>query len=247
MKFALMIGNSRLHWARFSDAIIEETWDTEHLSGDAVNQLSSQFYLSAVPLPLVIASVVPAQTALWQNYPNLRIITLDELPLRGLYPTLGIDRALAVLGAGIKLGFPVLVIDAGTALTFTGADVNQCLVGGAILPGLTLQLSSLGQKTAALPLISLPETLPPRWAMDTVTAIQSGVIYILMAGVKDFMADWLRLFPDGKIAVTGGDRTFLLTYLQALCPDLANLIVEAPEAIFWGIISCYGKSIGLTH
>ncbi|OCQ97954.1 pantothenate kinase [Oscillatoriales cyanobacterium USR001] len=237
MQLALMIGNSRLHWAKFSGVILEKIWDTEHLTPDAVNQLSSQFYFSSYPLPLVIASVVPEQTALWQNYPNLRIITLDELPLHGLYPTLGIDRALAVLGAGIKLGWPILVIDAGTALTFTGADVNQRLVGGAILPGLMLQLSSLGQKTAMLPLISLPEILPRRWAVDTVEAMQSGVIYSLIAGVRDFIADWRRVFPDSKIAITGGDRTFLLVYLQALYPDLATSIVEFPEAIFWGIIN----------
>ncbi len=255
MKFALMIGNSRLHWARFSDVQIEEIWDTEHLTADAVNRLSRQFYLSSIPAPLVIASVVPEQIALWQNYPNLHIITLDELPLGGLYSTLGIDRALAVLGAGglystlgidralavlgagMKLGWPVLVIDAGTALTFTGADVNHCLIGGAILPGLSLQLSSLGQKTAALPLISLPEILPRRWAGDTVTAMQSGVIYTVIAGVRDFIVDWLRLFPNSQIAITGGDRSFLLAYLRVFCPDLVSSMIEVPEAIFWGMIA----------
>jgi type III pantothenate kinase len=237
MKFVLMIGNSRLHWARFSDVQIEEIWDTEHLTADGVNRLSRQFCLSSIPAPLVIASVVPEQMALWQNYPNLRIITLDELPLGGLYSTLGIDRALAVLGAGMKLGWPVLVIDAGTALTFTGADVNHCLIGGAILPGLSLQLSSLGQKTAALPLVSLPEILPRRWAGDTVTAMQSGVIYTVIAGVRDFIVDWLRLFPNSQIAITGGDSSFLLAYLKVFCPDLVSLIVEAPEAIFWGMIA----------
>jgi len=237
MKFALMIGNSRLHWARFSDVKIEEIWDTEHLTADAVNRLSRQFYLSSIPAPLVMASVVPEQTVLWQNYPNLHIITLDELPLGGLYSTLGIDRALAVLGAGMKLGWPVLVIDAGTALTFTGADVNHCLIGGAILPGLGLQLSSLGQKTAALPLISLPEILPRRWAGDTVTAMQSGVIYTVIAGVRDFIVDWLRLFPNSQIAITGGDRSFLLAYLRVFCPDLVSSMIEVPEAIFWGMIA----------
>jgi len=44
-------------------------------------------------------------------------------------------RALAVLGAGKKYGFPCLVIDAGTALTFTGVDRDKKLVGGAIDPG----------------------------------------------------------------------------------------------------------------
>lgn len=49
----------------------------------------------------------------------------------------------------------ILVIDAGTALTFTAADADQRLVGGAILPGLGLQRSSLAQKTATLPRVEL--------------------------------------------------------------------------------------------
>lgn len=75
--------------------------------------------------PIVIASVVPSQTHLWQTwldrtaYPH-RILSLADIPLAGLYPTLGIDRALAGLGVGQHLGFPCLTIDGGTALTFTG-------------------------------------------------------------------------------------------------------------------------------
>jgi type III pantothenate kinase len=116
----LMIGNSRLHWAKFENLEIIETWDTEHLSfkENRENILDSV----SDKLPLILASVVPEQTKIWQEYPNLEVITLEQIPLKNLYPTLGIDRALAVLGAGTKLGFPVLVIDAGTALTFTGCD-----------------------------------------------------------------------------------------------------------------------------
>ena len=198
--------------------------------------VSSQHTLSVVPLPLVLASVVPQQTAIWQSYPEVRIITLDQLAIGGTYPTLGIDRALALLGAGNQLGWPMLLVDAGTALTFTGANVNRYLVGGAILPGLGLQLSSLGKKTAALPSVSLPETLPDRWATDTPGAIQSGVVYAAVAGVRDFIEDWLRLFPSSKIAVTGGDRTLLLKYLTAAFPDTASSVIDAPEAIFWGTV-----------
>ncbi|MEG4214787.1 pantothenate kinase [Microcoleus sp. Pol14C6] len=214
---------------------IEEVSSQNLLCLPTTPAFSSPHTLSLVPLPLILASVVTPQTAIWQSYPNVRIITLDELPIGGLYPTLGIDRALAVLGAGKQLGWPVLLIDAGTALTFTGADVNRYLVGGAILPGLGLQLSSLGKKTAALPLISLPENLPHRWAKDTAGAIQSGVVYATVAGVRDFIEDWRCLFPDSKIAVTGGDRTMLLKYLTAAFPDTAAGLIDAAEAIFWGI------------
>jgi len=214
---------------------IEQIADRNLPGLPATPAVSNLHTLSVVPLPLVLASVVPQQTAIWQSYPEVRIITLDQLAIGGLYPTLGIDRALALLGAGNQLGWPILLVDAGTALTFTGANVNRYLVGGAILPGLGLQLSSLGKKTAALPSVSLPETLPDRWATDTAGAIQSGVVYATVAGVRDFIEDWLDLFPNSKIAVTGGDRTLLLQYLTAAFPDTASAVIDAPEAIFWGI------------
>lgn len=214
---------------------IEQISAQNLLGRTATPGVSSPHTLSLVPLPLVVASVVPQQTAIWQSYPAVRIITLDQLPIGGLYPTLGIDRALALLGAGNRLGWPVLLIDAGTALTFTGANVNRYLVGGAILPGLGLQLSSLAKKTAGLPSVSLPENLPRRWATDTAGAIQSGVVYAAVAGVRDFIEDWRCLFPNSKIAVTGGDRTLLLQYLASAFPDTAASVIDAPEAIFWGI------------
>ncbi len=188
-------------------------------------------------LPLYIASVVPTQTKLWQTYPAAKIITLDHLPLTGLYPTLGIDRALALLGAGETVGYPVLVIDAGTALTFTGADAQQRLVGGAILPGLRLQLQSLAGGTAALPATQLPPQLPPRWAANTGAAIESGVVYTVLAGIRDFIEDWRRQFPDAQTAVTGGDSVLLLTYLETQCPETARQLIADSHLIFWGIRS----------
>ncbi|NER39652.1 MAG: pantothenate kinase [Oscillatoria sp. SIO1A7] len=185
--------------------------------------------------PLWIASVVPEQLQLWLAYPRARAIALEDLPLSGLYPTLGIDRALAVLGAGTKLGWPVLVIDAGTALTFTGADRDRRLVGGAILPGLALQLASLSRRTAALPAIELPDRLPERWAATTPAAMSSGVIYTVLAGMRDFIAAWQDRFPASPVALTGGDSCKLKAYLQSLEPALAEVAIADPNLIFWGI------------
>lgn len=251
-----MIGNSRLHWAWFVGATLQEAWDTNHLSVPAVEQLIQRWTSGVMPaeilppqlialqssdatsfLPLYLASVVPAQTKLWQTYPAAKVITLDHLPLAGLYPTLGIDRALALFGAGETFGYPVLVIDAGTALTFTGADAQHRLVGGAILPGLRLQLQSLAGGTAALPATQLPSQLPPRWAVETPAAIESGVVYTVLAGIRDFIEDWRRQFPDTQIAVTGGDSVLLLMYLQTKCPETAPQLIADPHLIFWGIRS----------
>jgi type III pantothenate kinase len=170
---ALMIGNSHLHWAYFKGNILTKTWDTSH---EVISPPES--------CPLYIASVVASQTAIWETFPQSHLITLEQIPLKELYPTLGIDRALGVWGMGNQWGFPCLMIDGGTALTLTGVGGDRVLVGGVILPGLGLQFEMLHQKTAALPNVSLPETLPKRWGLNTPDAITSGVIYPIVAGIK---------------------------------------------------------------
>ena len=246
---ALMIGNSRLHWAWFIGERLQQAWDTQHLchsvvnlaqgwdAGNIVAEFPPSLFSRTRQLPLYLASVVSSQTALWQAYSDVHIITLNQLPLQGIYPTLGIDRALALWGAGKTWGWPMLVIDAGTALTLTAADANHCLVGGAILPGVRLQFQSLAQKTAELPLIDTPDfaSLPPRWALNTKEAIQSGVIYSIIAGIRDFIETWRQEFPEGYMTLTGGDRTLLLKYLQAQFPKIAAQLIVDPHLIFWGM------------
>ena len=230
---ALIIGNSRLHWGLFNQNKLTKAWDTNYLPSPHL-PIPPSPHLSSSP-PLFIASVVPTQTKLWQNYPNAKFITLNEISLNNLYPTLGIDRALALLGAGETWGFPILVIDAGTALTFTGANSNRNLIGGAILPGLGLQFSTLTNKTGQLPNVELPQQLPPRYAVNTQEAIQSGIIYTILAGIKDFIAAWLQDFPESNVAITGGDHTVLFNYLKSQYPQIAAKIIVEKNLILWGI------------
>lgn len=264
---ALVIGNSRLHWAWVQGhRHLRYTWDTPHLNAPltdltqvplppasskaAVNtQAAVRAWLQrsrhsasrcsnpASAVPLWIASVVPSQTQWVATYPGARILTLEHLPLTGLYPTLGIDRALALLGAGTRWGFPTLVIDAGTALTVTGANADRHLVGGAILPGLSLQLKVLAQQTAALPRVARPTALPPRWAQHTETAIASGVIYGLLATVQTFITDWQRQFPSSSLGLTGGDASHLWRYLAADNPAIAQQVTLDPHLSFYGILA----------
>jgi type III pantothenate kinase len=241
-----MIGNSRLHWAWF-EAETLYSCDTAHLSVAQIACLTTQLDFTACgldwpeitpppALPLWLASVVPAQTALWQAYPETQVITLDQVPLAGLYPTLGIDRALALLGAVKGYGAPCLVIDAGTALTFTGADAQSQLIGGAILPGLRLQLRALGDHTAALPqLITHPPNLPSRWSRSTSDAILSGVLHSLLAGLRDFVAAWQLQHPDSAILITGGDAALLINLLAQQAPELAAQIRLDLQLVFQGM------------
>ncbi|MEO1145200.1 MAG: pantothenate kinase [Cyanobacteria bacterium J06638_22] len=244
----LAIGNSRLHWALFNGEALQQTWDTPHFSRLAIAYLCQRDrqddpppelfhfpYEGIAHLPLWLASVVPQQTTLWENHPNPMRITLNDIPIQGLYPSLGIDRALTLWGAIQQLGSPVLVIDAGTALTFTAADDQQHLLGGAILPGILLQIRVLVEGTAALPLAALPKGASlNRWATQTPDAIRSGVFYGVLATIRDFANDWLGRYPEAAIALTGGDSDRLYTSLQANTPALAERIHLDPHLLFRG-------------
>jgi len=255
---ALEIGNSRLHWASFAGEKLCQTWDSDYLPLAVIDQLAKyqsleDFLLKIFPSsppspsspssptspPILLSSVVPSQTKIWQTYPNVRIITLEEVPIKGMYPTLGIDRALSLYGAGSTLGFPMLVIDAGTTLTFTGADRHHNLAGGAISPGFHLQLGSLSQKTGQLPLVELPQQLPRRYALNTQEAIASGIIYTLLAGIKDFVEAWWCDFPQSNVAIKGGDRTLVVNYIKSQFPEIAARLIVEPNLTFWGMRSLF--------
>jgi type III pantothenate kinase len=240
IQIGLSIGNSRYHWAWFINAKLQSSWDTGYLTIDLFSQLfpsdlqeiiqTDRLNLDTIPIYLV--SVVSSQSEIWQQLPQVKQITLADIPLTNLYETLGIDRALTVFGAGEIYGYPVLVIDGGTALTITGVDQNQRLVGGAILPGLRLQLRSLATGTAALPAVELPQQLPPRWSDNTPGSISSGILHTVSSGISDFIQDWQQLYPQSQIIFTGGDGAALTNYLQA---NLSNSLKLDRDLLFHGL------------
>ncbi len=222
---ALVIGNSRLHWAKFSGDRLQKIWHTPHVKA----------HPTPLQCELWIASVVPSQNQFWQACSQAHVLNLEQVPLQGMYPTFGIDRALALWGAIQTMGSPVLVIDAGTALTFTGADRDR-LIGGAILPGLKLQFQSLHQGTALLPPIPIaPDSLPPRWALTPETAIASGILHTVIAGVQSFIHDWRHTYPTSAVVLTGGDGDRLHAHLQAFDPALASSVAVNLQLAFSGI------------
>jgi type III pantothenate kinase len=252
-----MIGNSRLHWAWFQGDDFVMQWHTPHLTDAQVQQLIRQNFAvsawnavsasaipqfsnspSSNPLPLWMATVVPEQGSLWQSYPSLQPIQAHDLPIAGLYPTLGCDRILALWGAGHRWGYPVLVVDGGTALTFTAATPDQQFFGGAIAPGIRLQFQALAQ-TANLPLLVPHQAevihLPDFWTHDTTTAMQSGVLHMVLAGIQAYLQDWWQRYPWGTVVFTGGDGDWLHRQLRSRGFTQGQPLHHDSQLIFRGI------------
>ncbi|AZB72980.1 pantothenate kinase [Synechococcus elongatus] len=233
-RLALAIGNSRWHWGYFSRDSAPRFWDaiapSQPLScAELAALLRAQHPEISVETPIAIASVVPQQlTLLPAGWPQ-RQLQLSDVPLANCYPTLGLDRAIALYEAGYQAGWPVLLIDCGTAITVNAADDLGQFAGGAILPGVALQLRSLTQGTAALPRVAISAE-GDRWAMNTSDAIASGVIHGLAGALRGFIEDWRSHHPQRPVYFTGGDGTLLARILT----DLPNCRVE-PHLLLQGI------------
>ena len=155
MRRWLLIGNSRWHWAAPAPDQSLQLWHTS--AADGADQLQQ------APAAWAAVGSVPKELERWQPQ---RLLTSD-VPLAQLPPALGVDRALAAWGAWQQQRQPVLVADAGTALSLTLVDAAGCFQGGRLMAGGRLQLQALHQGTADLPTLKHLETADPMWATHT--------------------------------------------------------------------------------
>lgn len=120
--------------------------------------------------------------------------------------TLGADRLAAVMGAQSLLPHrTVLVIDAGTCITFDLLLSNGHYLGGNISPGLDMRLRAMHEFTARLPLVCA-EGENPDYGYDTITALRSGAKSGIRLEIMGYLAQVRAEHPDACAFLTGGNR-----------------------------------------
>jgi type III pantothenate kinase len=164
-----------------------------------------------------------------------RLNDKSKLPFINEYETpetLGPDRLASVAGAMLHYpGEEVLIIDAGTAITYDFLSGDH-YKGGNISPGLTMRFRALHKFTHKLPLetVSGDFTFPGRNTTDALRAgVITGVVYEINEYIRTFKKDHNKL----KVILTGGDSEFLkdrIRYRAGHMPDLVldglNYILE---------------------
>ena len=128
-----------------------------------------------------------------------------KLPVEVLNPfEIGTDIVADATAAFVRYGGPCMVIDFGTALTFTTINKEGKILGVAIAPGLLTALKSLKGNTAQLPDVQLVEP-PSVLGGNTIHAIQSGVVFGF-AGLVDSIVNRTETELGERLTViaTGG-------------------------------------------
>jgi len=140
--------------------------------------------------------------------------------------TLGMDRLAAVAGVYNKYGLgDVLVIDAGTAITYD-LLLGGKYVGGSISPGIEMRFRALNTFTGKLPLVGKTDEEVTFPATDTVKGIRAGVINGVVFEINEYIRKFGKHHTNSVTMITGGDSEYLgrkIDHKHLTEPDLVLL------------------------
>jgi type III pantothenate kinase len=144
---------------------------------------------------LVVSSVVPTKNSAISKaaHNKAQVLWLDwklKLDVAIDYPkpqSIGADRLANAAAVAELYGWPAIVVDFGTAVTFDVVSEERSYIGGVIAPGLEAMTNFLYQRTALLPRLSLKE---PHLAVgkSTVEAMRSGAVFGYRGLVREILA-----------------------------------------------------------
>ena len=228
MNLCIDIGNSLIKSAVFSGSLLLDKTKSSCFGQKEIDIIRTKF--PAVK-NVIICSVRGDDTALVQLFKSNfdEILVFDEktlIPFENLYKTrntLGKDRLAAITAANNI--FPernVLVVDAGTAITYDVVDEHNRFVGGNISPGMMMRFRALHEFTGNLPVVE-PKQVDRLLADNTVDAIAAGVIKGIVFEMESYICRLKEQYKDLEIIFTGGDAKYFdkkLNYTIFVDPDL---------------------------
>lgn len=218
MNLIIDIGNSVAKLAVFDSNEIVEVRHCSNQTLDQLSDLCNRYVIEKGILSSVITLNEECQKQLDAlNIPIIKLSYRTPVPIKNLYQTpqtLGMDRLAAVVGANyLQPGKPLLVIDAGTCITYDFIDEGGQYQGGNISPGKRMRFKALHSFTDKLPEIS-PEGEKPAYGKTTETAIRSGVIRGIEFEIKGYISHLMQNYPELLVFLTGGDEFSFDTKLK---------------------------------
>ncbi len=229
------VGNTNMVLGIYKDKELIKDWrintDKEKTSDEYGILISSLFKYENIDMSeikdVIISSVVPNVMHSLENfcikYCNKQPLIVGPGIKTGLNikydnpQQVGADRVVNAVAGIEKYGYPLILVDFGTATTFCAISDKCEYLGGTIAPGIKISSEALFQRASKLPRVELikPGTTICK---TTVSAMQSGIIYGYVGLVDKIIAmmkDELN-YDNIKVIATGG---------------LANLIASETDSI----------------
>ncbi|GAB4160004.1 MAG: type III pantothenate kinase [Winogradskyella sp.] len=231
MNLIVDVGNTFVKFAVFKND------ELTYKIGFELSEFEKQFKILKKDYPNLNSAIVSSvgflsKTQMHSIEADLKVVELNHklrLPFKNCYKTpktLGVDR-IALVSASVNQ-FPdqnVLVIDAGTCITYDFVTQRNEYLGGAISPGIRLRYESLHNLTANLPLLKKrqPENIIGN---STKSSIHSGVVIGVVKEMDGVINQYKAEHQDLTVILTGGDANFLSNQLKNSIFANSNFLLE---------------------
>ncbi len=140
--------------------------------------------------------------------------------------TLGKDRLAAVIGAYMLTPKKnILIIDAGSSITYELINEEGEYLGGAISPGLNMRARALETFTDKLPLVE-PSVVTPLVGRNTKESIKSGLVNACLAEIQGMIYEFQAQYKELNIFLTGGDAYYFEKRLKNNIFASENLVLK---------------------
>ncbi|MEI8086383.1 MAG: type III pantothenate kinase [Paludibacter sp.] len=229
MNLCIDQGNSSTKVGIFDNDILHELFVYEVFNTNEAWKLVSNFSIDNCIISSVINENRELLDVLKSNSSNfISLCHNTAIPIENRYETpetLGNDRLAAVVGAAyLKPNNDVLVIDAGTAITYDFIDANGVYWGGNIAAGINLRLQSLHEFTKKLPLVEITIE-SPLIGNNTKTALISGALHGIVFEMDGYITSLKTKYPQLSTFLTGGSTFYFDTKLKNAIFAEKNLVL----------------------
>jgi type III pantothenate kinase len=236
MNLVIDIGNSRTKFSLFNPSGMMLTVADNNFGPQSIEMLRNE-YPGLNKVILSATGIYPAELKIALEEGFEIFIELNEntpIPLKNGYKTpatLGNDRLAAAVGANlIYPGTNILIIDAGTAITFDLVSEAGEYLGGNISPGLEMRFKALHNFTGKLPLISSNDSYP-FWGDTTHNAILAGVQNGILFEIDAYIGHFKKFYKKNEVIFTGGDVNFFESKLKNSFFVHSNLVATGLNRI----------------
>ncbi|MFK5889245.1 MAG: type III pantothenate kinase [Flavobacteriaceae bacterium] len=230
MNLSIDIGNSRVKLAVFkNDACLIIGITTKENLLKKVESIKESYNIKHT----IVASVSNIKKEILNKIKSFfKVIILNtdlKFPFLIAYKTketLGVDR-LALMAAAIKK-YPyknVLVIDAGTCITYDFISKEAHYLGGSISPGVLMRYKALNNQTDNLPFLD-PKYPNNFIGNSTKQSIHSGVIFGVINEIEGIIRQYKAKYSNLTVVLTGGDTNFLSEKLKSGIFANPNFLLE---------------------
>jgi len=235
MNLIIDVGNTRIKAAVFDDGkmVHNESLNKEIFVSETIKIIKIFHCTNAI-----ISSVGSInKSQIDELRAEINLIELDyntKVPFVNNYAspkTLGVDRIAIVSSAIAKYtNKNVLIIDAGTCITFDFISNEGNYYGGAISPGLQMRYKALHAFTEKLPLLE-PVEKCELIGNSTETSIHSGIINGVINEIDGIINQYRKKNTDLTVVLTGGDVNFLSNRLKNSIFANPNFLLEGLNTI----------------